>query len=760
MYHWSDGFKELIQLFSALDKFLRQGANDRHGRQAKEDGSIYSNPGSPLERWILFPVAPLAGLIFEAGQRSGNYKHFVIGAMIGLLWAGIFFCLKLILRNTSNRGQFFVGFISGVYVLLHSQSALTAGNILSRIAGFVIFYGISYKFFFLKPGPDAGRPDAGNTADKQNHKGRNYDEPQGNVSSPMVFAKLAMGDDVSIQEQERIINAVVEDIKHGRASSESLTKELLLAIKGVIKEGLPSQEAAGIFIRILNGESLIKIKLKNFNSNKIEEKRASVKIEVLDLKDELGFKRKDETAMPLFAVAYLSLEPSADSRFRIFLTRAFARENIGSPEIITQAIMHVLNKFLGLSNLQAVIEESRYNLKRRNRPFGTLNRWIIWYAAESRRYDYLLGLLKPWNEEESHSVRALRTNNSVTEGHAKTLIAQAKELSYKTAREAAIALLAASEPECLLRMSRIYSLGHDGFHTLDDRMNILAVIKILNSIYENLQAYLGPAGNRPMPNVSIYILPIIFNVLDKKEVRAREDTLFKILEFIYSFEREVSYPIPDFNKEVILGALRIAAMSKDNRAQDAACKLFHLLNWKWGLSSSALDKEVYFFDKLGRISFKAGINPQKLGLIKAGLEKILEVMPRNIIEDLKLNIFAGGAKLKVIYEDTLIQSSLLKNTNGICLNIGKDVLPEISDNLDLLLLWDLLSEGIVSLMLSDYDELKNASRTNENAYFKIGLIKALLNYKAYIVAYHKALHRQSWGPKNYWDKRQLARGRS
>ena len=391
----------------------------------------------------------------------------------------------------------------------------------------------------------------------------------------------------------------------------------------------------------------------------------------------------------------------------------------------------------------------------------------------------MLGLLKPWNKEESHSVRALRTNNSVTEEHIKFLIAQAKELSYKTAREAAIALLACAEPKYLLKMSRIYSLGHDGFHTLDDRMSILSVIKILNGTYENLQAYLVPIGNRPMPNVSIYILPIIFNVLDKKEGRACEDTLFKILEFIYSFERGVSYSIPDFNKEVILGSLRMAAIAKDGKTQDAACKLFHLLNRKLNSSSSAvqvsrlgglgilpkalngqlfgvsssLDEEVDFSDGLGRISFGAQTKPQRMVLIKDGLESILNAMPENIIADLKLNVLAGKAKIEVIYKDKLELSGMLKNNDRICLNIGKDVLPKKSDNFDLLLLWDLLSEGIASLMLRDYSELKQASRTNENAYFKIGLVKALLNYKAYLPFYHKALYRQVWFPNNYWNRK-------
>ena len=101
--------------------------------------------------------------------------------------------------------------------------------------------------------------------------------------------------------------------------------------------------------------------------------------------DELGFKRKDETAMPLFTAAILSLEPSTDLCLRIFLTRAFARESSYSPEIITQAITHTLSKFLGHVNLQAVLEESRYNKNGRDRIFSTLGRWIIWYAAESRR---------------------------------------------------------------------------------------------------------------------------------------------------------------------------------------------------------------------------------------------------------------------------------------------------------------------------------------------------------------------------------------
>ncbi|HAH21532.1 MAG TPA: hypothetical protein DCL49_11595, partial [Candidatus Omnitrophica bacterium] len=132
--------------------------------------------------------------------------------------------------------------------------------------------------------------------------------------------------------------------------------------------------------------------------------------------------------------------------------------------------------------------------------------------------------------------------------------------------------------------------------------------------------------------------------------------------------------------------------------------------------------EVSFFDDLGRISFKVEIQPGKISLIKAAVERILEAMPKNIIEDFRLHLLRGEIAFKVIYENSLVQSRLVKDSAGICLCVGRDVLPKRSDNLDMVLLWDLLSEGICSLMLNDYDELKKASRINENAYFKIELI--------------------------------------
>ena len=99
---------------------------------------------------------------------------------------------------------------------------------------------------------------------------------------------------------------------------------------------------------------------------------------------------------------------------RILLTRAFIEANISRPEVIAQAVAYMSLRYLGLTHLEAVLEEARFNSEKTSHSlFSDLNRWcIVEDALIDRDFDYLFSLLSPWDELNSGSLLALKDKGS------------------------------------------------------------------------------------------------------------------------------------------------------------------------------------------------------------------------------------------------------------------------------------------------------------------------------------------------------------
>ena len=150
-----------------------------------------------------------------------------------------------------------------------------------------------------------------------------------------------------------------------------------------------------------------------------------------------------------------------------------------------------------------------------------------------------------------------------------------------------------------------------------------------------------------------------------------------------------------------------------------------------------------FFSGLGNVVFNKkipGLLPENL---KAGAEKILSSMPNNIVEDFRLNLVSEGTDFEIVYDPYLGKSKVDERQNKVMVRIGRDVVYD-DVKIETLRLRELISEAVLCRMVPDYKTLKRDSGTNEAAYFKIEVLKALLNFRAYIPLYHKTVNRYRW----------------
>ena len=128
---------------------------------------------------------------------------------------------------------------------------------------------------------------------------------------------------------------------------------------------------------------------------------------------------------------------------RILLTRAFIEANISRPEVIAQAVAYMSLRYLGLTHLEAVLEEARFNSEKTSHSLlSDLNRWcIVEDALIDRDFDYLFSLLSPWDELNSGSLLALKDKGS--KDIPSNRIRRAA--SYEVANNAAVAICAQSK---------------------------------------------------------------------------------------------------------------------------------------------------------------------------------------------------------------------------------------------------------------------------------------------------------------------------
>ncbi len=168
---------------------------------------------------------------------------------------------------------------------------------------------------------------------------------------------------------------------------------------------------------------------------------------------------------------------------------------------------------------------------------------------------------------------------------------------------------------------------------------------------------------------------------------------------------------------------------------------------------SLLEKNhLSFCDGLGHIIHNGELKGEEALLLKSRTEEIIKTIPEGVIGNLRLNLQIQDIAFNLIHEPSLKDSRISIAKEGITLYLGKDIIYG-KGKVETLALRELISEAIAASILQDYDKLNEASDFNENAFFKLEIIKALLNYKAYLALYHKYINRYRWEAKDLWDEK-------
>ncbi|MFH0910472.1 MAG: HEAT repeat domain-containing protein, partial [Planctomycetota bacterium] len=151
--------------------------------------------------------------------------------------------------------------------------------------------------------------------------------------------------------------------------------------------------------------------------------------------------------------------------------------------------------------------------------------------------------------------------------------------------------------------------------------------------------------------------------------------------------------------------------------------------------------------------------------------QMLGAFPKEIVENALFGAVTDGVRLRIRVEDDLARSRVEKTAESITLHVGRDIVYEraLADDFDAAIARDLgeaapeegakvepvtlgemLSEFLSAQILADFNDLKVAADANENAYFKLELVKALINYRNYLSRYNKLLKgKKMWIPGNF-----------
>lgn len=165
----------------------------------------------------------------------------------------------------------------------------------------------------------------------------------------------------------------------------------------------------------------------------------------------------------------------------------------------------------------------------------------------------------------------------------------------------------------------------------------------------------------------------------------------------------------------------------------------------------AAEESIPFGEGFGEIVFPRQSNGM-VQVLKDASERALASMPKDLAEQLRLENSFNDIRVSVKLSPETEHSIVNKTEDGkeVTLVVGKD-LAYAPSKLDATTFNDLFSEVIAALILKDYQALKERSATNENAYLKLAVVKALINYRNYLRSYHKVLHRYNWSPEQMLD---------
>jgi len=160
------------------------------------------------------------------------------------------------------------------------------------------------------------------------------------------------------------------------------------------------------------------------------------------------------------------------------------------------------------------------------------------------------------------------------------------------------------------------------------------------------------------------------------------------------------------------------------------------------------EKAASFSNGLGEILYDRDTSEAIVTSVKEAVEDIVENMPRTVVENIKLNASIKGVSFKVRIEPDQERSVVNKARAEIEITLGKDILYK-DNKIEIVQLIGILSELFAAFILEDYASLKENLSINENAYFKLELIKILLGYKRYLHKYHMNVCKYNWNETTY-----------
>jgi hypothetical protein len=148
------------------------------------------------------------------------------------------------------------------------------------------------------------------------------------------------------------------------------------------------------------------------------------------------------------------------------------------------------------------------------------------------------------------------------------------------------------------------------------------------------------------------------------------------------------------------------------------------------------ENNIIFNDGIGEIVYEKDISQETANLLKEKVEAIVSGMPKPFIENIRSK---NGIVIRIKIDPEKDISIINKTNTEIELTVGKDILSK-ENKIDVVTLSEMLSELFASFVLDNYHELKEKSNINENAYFKLEVLKALINYRNNLLRYHKLMN--------------------
>lgn len=157
-----------------------------------------------------------------------------------------------------------------------------------------------------------------------------------------------------------------------------------------------------------------------------------------------------------------------------------------------------------------------------------------------------------------------------------------------------------------------------------------------------------------------------------------------------------------------------------------------------------------FYKGLGEIVWTEDVSGETALLLKEAIEDIILQMPHPLTEDIYANSLIDKVLIRITVDPRYKKSIVNKTDKEVNLLIGKDILYR-EDKVESVLLSEMISELFAAFMLDDYVELKRLSGINENAYFKLEIVKALLNYKNYQFLFYRFTYvsEEDWKEERY-----------